>query len=82
MTEEKTKPETGNGQKLVEIVWMKTGNGQKLVEIVWMNKELNKENERRHTLEERLNIKYKELRQRLEKAKKENERIETTLDNL
>lgn len=68
MTEEKTKPETGNGQKLVEIVWM--------------NKELNKENERRHTLEERLNIRHKELRQRLEKAKKENERIETTLNNL
>lgn len=68
MTEEKTKPETGNGQKLVEIVWM--------------NKELNKENERRHTLEERLNTRYKELRQILEKVKKENEKIETTLDNL
>ena len=68
MIAEKTEPETGNGQKLTEIVRM--------------NKELNMENERQHTLEERLNTKYKELRQRLEKAKKENERMETTLDNL
>lgn len=68
MTAEKTEPETVNGQKLIEIVRM--------------NKELNKENERQHTLEERLNTKHKELRQRLEKAKKENERMETTLDNL
>lgn len=68
MTEENTKSETGNGQKLVEIVWM--------------CKELKKENERRHTLEERLNMKYKELRQELEVVKKENGRIETTLDNL
>ncbi len=68
MIEEKTKPEIGNGQKLVEIVRM--------------NKELNKENERRHTLEERLNMTYEDLRQGLEKVKKENARIETTLENL
>lgn len=58
------------------------GNGQKIVEIVRMSKELNKEKERHHTLEELLNIKYEELRQELEKIKKENERIETTLENL
>lgn len=59
-----------------------TGNGQKLVEIVRMNKQLNKENERRHTLQERLNTEYTRLRQNLEEVKKENERIETTLANL
>jgi len=58
------------------------GNGGKLLEIVRMNKELNKENERRHTLEERLNMRYEELRLSLEDTKKENEKIETTLKSL
>ena len=57
-------------------------NGGKLLEIVRMNKELNKENQRRHTLEERLNIRYEELRLSLEDAKKGNEKIETTLSSL
>jgi len=57
-------------------------NGGKLLEIVRMNKELNQQNERRHTLEERLNIRYEELRLSLEATKKENEKIETTLNSL
>ena len=68
MTEEETVSETSNAQKLTEIIQI--------------SRDLNKESERHHTLEERLNTKYTQLRQRLEKVKKENERIETTLDYL
>lgn len=59
-----------------------TSNAQKLVEIIRMDKELSKESQRHHALEERLDLRHKELRERLEKIKKENERIETTLGNI
>jgi len=59
-----------------------TSNAQKLEELVRISKELARESERQHTLEERLNTKYDEFQKRLKKLKKENQRMQTTLSNL